>query len=102
MTINFTGLLLALFMLFTIGVGFFWVIQLEYYVGARVWKGVLALGLLLCLLSLFLPAFWPSALLGIFSGSVAWGATELPEQEKRVRRGLFPANPRRQLTQDQP
>lgn len=101
MDLNFTGLLLAMFMLFAIGLGFFWVIKLEYYAGARMWKGVLGLGLLLCLLSLLLPAFWPSALLGIFGGSVAWGATELPEQSKRVHRGLFPSNPRRQKNKDQ-
>ena len=92
---NFTGLLLALFMLFAIGFGFFWVIKLEYYFGARIWKGVLVIGLLLCALSLFMPTFTLSALLGIFGGSVVWGATELPDQEVRVRRGLFPANPRR-------
>ena len=39
---NFTGLWLGLFMLFVIGFGFFWVIKLEYYVGAHVWPWVLA------------------------------------------------------------
>lgn len=82
-------------MLLAIGFGFFWVIKLEYYLGARVWKSVLVLGLFLCAASLFLPAFWPSALLGILGGSVVWGATELPDQEKRVQKGHFPANPRR-------
>ena len=90
---NLTGFGLGLFMLFAIGFGFFWVIKLEYYLGARIWKAVLAIGLLICLLSLFMPTF--TALLGIFGGSVVWGATELPGQEERVRRGLFPANPRR-------
>ena len=94
--VNFTGLLLGLFMLFVIGFGFFWVIKVEYYYGARLWPAVLVLGLLLCLASLFMPSFTASALLGIFGGSVVWGATELPDQEKRVHRGLFPANPRRQ------
>jgi hypothetical protein len=93
--VNFTGLLLGLYMLLVIGFGFFWVIRLEYYAGARVWKGVLALGVCLCLASLFVPDFHLSALVGIFGGSVVWGATELPGQEARVRRGLFPANPRR-------
>lgn len=91
--LNLTGLLLGLFMLFAIGIGFLWVVKLEYYAGAQVWKGVLAGGLLLCLASLFLADFWASALLGIFGGSVVWGATELPDQAERVRRGLFPARP---------
>lgn len=93
--VNWTGLLLGLAMLFAIGFGFFWVIKVEYYLGAQVWKWVLALGVLICLSSLLVYSFWLSALLGILGGSVVWGATELPDQEKRVRRGLFPANPRR-------
>jgi len=92
---NFTGLGLGLFMLFSIGFGFFWVIKLEYYLGAAIWKAVLVVGLVVCLLSLFMPTFSGSGLLGIFGGSIVWGATELPGQEERVQRGLFPANPRR-------
>lgn len=92
---NLAGLILGIFMLFCIGFGFFWVIKLEYFIGAGIWKQVLALGILICFLSLWMPNFYISALLGIFGGSVAWGATELPGQEERVQRGLFPANPKR-------
>ncbi len=92
---NFTGLVLGLFMLFAIGFGFFWVIKLEYHLGAHVWPVVLAVGVLLAAASLFVPSFWASALLGIFAGSVIWGSTELPDQARRVEQGLFPANPRR-------
>jgi len=98
--VNFTGLWLGLFMLFVIGFGFFWVIKLEYYIGAHVWPWVLALGVALAVVSLFMPSFWLSALVGIFAGSVIWGSTELPDQEERVRRGLFPANPKRQAKQE--
>ncbi len=79
--------------LFAIGAGFFWVIKLEFYVGAHIWKGVLALGAALCLISLIIPSFWGSALVGVIGGSIVWGATELPDQEKRVTRGIFPSNP---------
>jgi hypothetical protein len=89
------GLLLGVYMLFVIGFGFFWVIRVEYYLGARVWKAVFAAGLLICLASAFMPTFITSALLGIFGGSVVWGATELPGQAERVSQGLFPANPKR-------
>ena len=92
---NPTGFYLGLFMLFSIGFGFLWVIKLEYYLGARVWKAVLGVGVLICLASLFTPSFALSAILGILGGSVVWGATELTAQEERVQRGLFPANPRR-------
>jgi hypothetical protein len=92
---NFAGLLLGFATLFLIGIGFFWVIKLEYYVGAYVWKWVLSLGILFCLVSIWLPSFWASALLGILGGSLVWGATELPDQEKRVQKGAFPSNPKR-------
>jgi hypothetical protein len=93
--VNFTGLFLGLFMLVAIGLGFVWVIKVEYYLGAGVWKAVLVIGLVVCGVSIFMPTFTGSALLGILGGSIVWGATELPAQEERVRRGLFPANPRK-------
>jgi hypothetical protein len=86
---------MGLFMLFAIGLGFVWVIKVEYYFGARVWPFVLAAGILITLASLFMPSFTSSALLGILGGSVVWGATELPGQAERVQRGLFLANPGR-------
>lgn len=92
---NFTGIILSFVTLTLIGVGFFWVIKLEYYVGAHIWRWVLTLGILLCFTSLWLPSFWTSALLGVLGGSLVWGATELPDQEKRVRKGIFPSNPKR-------
>jgi hypothetical protein len=92
---NFTGLLLGLFMLFAIGFGFFWVIKVEYHLGAGVWKIILAAGILVCMASLFVRSFAASALLGILGGSIVWGSTELQPQEERVRQGLFPANPGR-------
>ena len=95
MRMNPTGLILGLFMLFCIGFGFLWVIKLEYYFGAGIWKAVLLVGILICLASLLMPYFTTSALLGIFGGSVVWGATELPGQAERVQRGIFPANPKR-------
>jgi hypothetical protein len=99
---NLTGIYLGFFMLFSIGFGFFWVIKVEYTLGAHLWKTVLGFGLLICLASLFVPSFSVSALLGILGGSVAWGATELPAQAERVRRGSFPANPHRAQRQAHP
>ena len=92
---NLTGITIGLLTLLTIGGGFFWVIKLEYYVGAHIWKSILVLGITLSLGSLLVPSFWASALLGIMGGSIAWGATELPDQAERVRRGIFPNNPKK-------
>ena len=92
---NLTGLTIGFITLLSIWIGFFWVIKLEFYIGAYIWKAVLTLGIILCLGSLLIPSFWGSALLGIIGGCIAWGATELPDQAERVRRGVFPANPKR-------
>ncbi len=96
MNTNATGMLAGIFMLLAIGAGFMWVIKLEYHIGAHIWKSVLFLGIVVSLASGLFSSFWASALLGIVGGSVIWGATELPAQEERVRRGLFPANLKRQ------
>jgi hypothetical protein len=94
--VNVTGILFGAFAFLAIGLGFVWAIKLEYYVGARAAWAVAALGAALVLASLTVPGFTPSAILGVLGGTLFWGATELPAQEERVARGLFPANPRRQ------
>ncbi len=90
---NTTGIFFGLFAAIAIGIGFVWVIKLEYYVGAHTAKAVAALGIAITLVSIFVPGFTFSAVLGVLGGTVVWGATELPDQEKRVARGMFPANP---------
>ncbi len=70
-----------------------WVIKLEYYVGAHTAKAVAVLGIAIILVSLFIPGFTFSGILGVLGGTVLWGATELPNQEKRVAKGMFPSNP---------
>jgi hypothetical protein len=93
---NTTGILFGAFTFLAIGLGFVWVIKLEYYVGAHVTWAVAALGAAIVLASLFAPGFTPSAILGVLGGTLIWGATELPALVERVAKGLFPANPRKQ------
>lgn len=90
---NITGILLGLLVALLIGGGFLWVIKLEYYVGAHVAKPVAALGALVILSSLLMPTFASSAIVGVLGGSIVWGSTELRDQQDRVARGMFPANP---------
>ncbi len=97
---NLTGLWTALVLLLAIGAGHVWVVRLEYHLGARIWRIVFALGLALTALSLFVPSFALSVILGVVAGSILWGAGELPEQEERVHRGLYPANPKRARRQE--
>jgi hypothetical protein len=96
---NFTGILFGLFAALVIGGGFIWVIKLEYYVGAHLAKPVAAVGVLVILLSLIMPNFVSSALLGVVGGSIVWGATEFPDQQDRVEKGIFPANPNKRTRQ---
>jgi hypothetical protein len=93
--LNWTGILLGLFSALVIGLGFVWVIRLEYYVGAYRWRWVLGAGLAMVASSLLMPNFALAAIVGILGGSIAWGAVELPHQEERVDHGLFRAHPAR-------
>lgn len=91
--LNYCGLIIGGFTFVTIGLGFLWVIKLEYFIGAHIAKPVGIIGFLVVTGSLFLSNFWVSALVGILGGTIIWGATELPDQQKRVEDGIFKANP---------
>jgi len=98
---NFTGALIAFATFFAIGLGFVWVIRLEYHVGAHVARWVALLGILLIIGSAFIDHFWASAIVGIVGGTVLWGATELPDQARRVAAGQFPMNPKKEAQNDE-
>ncbi|MFO8072375.1 MAG: DUF4491 family protein [Polyangia bacterium] len=92
---NWSGLIYGAIAFLAIGVGYPWVIKVEYHFGARAWRPVLALGALLLIGSVLVPGFTASAVVGIFGGSVIWGAQEVVEQEQRVLDGQYPINPAR-------
>ena len=46
-------------------------------------------------LSLMTPSVLLSTVLGVLGASSLWSIKELYEQENRVKKGWFPANPRR-------
>jgi hypothetical protein len=89
------GIALGLFSLFAIGMGFVWVIRMEYHLGYLWWPYPLTLGIVLVTLSLFVGNPGWSALLGILGGTFIWGATELKEQAVRAELGWFKFNPNR-------
>ena len=66
---NTTGIFLGLFTAIAIGIGFVWVIKLEYYVGAHTAKAVAALGIAIILVSLLIPDFTFSAIVGVLGGT---------------------------------
>ena len=87
---NSFGLWLGFVTLFIIGLGFVWVIRGERYFGYLWWPYVMGMGILSMLVSLFVSNDWVSALLGVFSGSLIWGSTELKEQAVRAEIGWYP------------
>lgn len=86
---NWAAIAIGLFALGIIGFGFLWVIKLEYYGGYLWWPYALAAGVGLLVSSLFVGDVGWSALVGIFGGSLLWGATELKEQAVRAELGWF-------------
>ena len=71
------------------------VIKAEYYIGKRCWPVFLLCGLACAAGSLFIWSLMPSAILAVVGFSFLWSIRELFEQEQRVNKGWFPANPRK-------
>lgn len=71
------------------------VVKAEYYFTKKCWPVFAALGILCCLTSLFTndPSF--SCFCAVAGFTSLWSIKELYEQEERVRKGWFPANPNR-------
>lgn len=71
------------------------VIKCEYYFGTRCWWWFLLLGLVGVGLSMWVENVLWSMLLGVFSFSSFWTIKEIFDQKKRVEKGWFPRNPKR-------
>lgn len=92
---NFEGIILGLAAFLCIGTFHPIVIKSEYYFGVRCWPIFLLIGIAGCVGSLFVDNTYVSVLLGVFSFSCFWSILELFEQRERVRKGWFPANPKK-------
>lgn len=93
---NFEGLLLGVATFICIGLFHPIVVKAEYYFGTKCWWFFALIGVVSAVLSLFLMNVYASALLGVFAFSCFWSIWELFEQKKRVAKGWFPRNPKRQ------
>ena len=71
------------------------VVKAEYHWGTRCWWIFLLLGVGGTIVSILIANILVSALCGIFAFSSFWTIKELFEQEKRVKKGWFPKNPKR-------
>ena len=92
----FTGIIIAVCTFLIIGLFHPIVIKAEYYTGTRYWWVFLVVGILCIAVALFIENTLLSACFGVFGASSLWGIGELFEQRKRVLRGWFPKNPKRQ------
>ncbi len=93
---NLLGLVIGIATFLIIGLFHPVVIKAEYYWGTRCWWIFLLLGLGGVAGSLATDNVLVGALAGVFAFSSFWTIKELFEQQERVRKGWFPANPKRQ------
>lgn len=89
------GLTLGVFTFLIIGLFHPLVIKAEYYFGVKSWWAFLLLGLICGAGSVCARDLLVSTLLGVTAFSSFWSIHEVIAQEKRVRKGWFPANPKR-------
>lgn len=93
------GLCIGLCTFLIIGLFHPLVIKGEYYIGKNMKWCFLAMGIMFLVASLSVEGIMASALLGVASFSSFWGIKEVDEQVERVKKGWFPANPKRRTKQ---
>ena len=93
--LHFSGLLIGISTFLIIGLFHPIVIKAEYYWGTRGWWIFLLLGIAGTVASIFVADILYSSLLGVFAFSSFWTIKEVFDQEKRVKKGWFPKNPKR-------
>lgn len=89
------GLIIGAMAFLVIGLFHPVVIKAEYFFGRKIWPVFLFFGLVFIGVSLFLANLYLSSFFGIMGFSFLWSIHEITEQDKRVKRGWFPANPKR-------
>lgn len=93
------GLVIGVCTFLTIGLFHPIVIKAHYYFGTGCWWWFLIVGGVACTASVIVSNVLISSLLGVLAFSSFWSIGEIFQQEKRVARGWFPANPRRKASQ---
>ncbi len=95
-TYNLTGLAIGVATFLIIGLFHPLVIKGEYHFGVGCWWVFLVMGLMSIVGSVLVHDIFFSTLLAVWGASSLWSIGELFHQRKRVERGWFPANPKRQ------
>lgn len=94
-TYNLGGLLIGAMTFLIIGLFHPIVIKAEYYFGVRCWWFFLIGGLASIAGSAMVGNIYGSVGLGVLGFTMLWSVKEIFEQRDRVRKGWFPANPKR-------
>lgn len=89
------GLLVGVAVFLLIGIFHIIVLKAEYYLTKNVWPLFLVLGLIFLAVSLVISDVAVSSIIASLGVTCLWSIKELFEQEERVRKGWFPANPKR-------
>lgn len=95
-TYHLLGLVIGIATFLIIGLFHPVVVKAEYYWGTTCWWIFLVLGIGGVVVSLMTDNVLLAALAGVFAFSSFWTIKELFEQKERVRKGWFPANPKRE------
>lgn len=96
MDLNFIGLIIAVVTFLVIGLFHPLVIKGEYFFGVKCWWAFLIAGILFIAGSLIVGNQIASTILGVVGCSCLWSILEVFEQRKRVQKGWFPKNPKRE------
>ncbi|MDE6235783.1 MAG: DUF4491 family protein [Muribaculaceae bacterium] len=71
------------------------VIKCEYHFGVKCWWWFAILGAAMCALAVIVSDLFLSTIFGVTGFCGFWTILEIFEQRERVRKGWFPANPKR-------
>ena len=92
---NCLGIIVGLATFIIIGIFHPLVIKAEYHLGKRCWWMFALAGVAFAVLSLFIEGLVWATITGVTAFSCFWSIHELIEQENRVKKGWFPANPKK-------
>lgn len=94
---NWSGILLGASAFILIGAFHPIVIKAEYYIGKKCWWIFALAGLICTVISLLIENIVVSSIIGVLAFCFFWSILELFAQEKRVKKGWFPENPKKKI-----
>lgn len=95
---NYTGIIIGLATFLIIGIFHPIVIKAEYHFGKQCWWAFALTGIAFGVVALIMDNILLSSISGVTAFSCFWSIHELFEQERRVKKGWFPANPKRKTS----